>query len=44
MDKPKQCRFCNKDESINHLFFECAVAKYIWCYVSEFLGFEIGTD
>jgi hypothetical protein len=24
------CRFCNSKETINHLFFECALARYIW--------------
>jgi hypothetical protein len=29
LDKPKSCRFCEEDESIAHLFFECIVAKAI---------------
>jgi hypothetical protein len=24
------CSFCNNHESIQHLFFECVLAKYIW--------------
>ncbi len=26
----KLCQFCDKEESIQHLFFECSVAKLIW--------------
>lgn len=26
----KQCLFCALDDSIDHLFFHCPVAKYIW--------------
>jgi hypothetical protein len=29
MSKPAQCVFCDENESINHLFFECVVAKAI---------------
>jgi hypothetical protein len=25
--KPEQCCFCSENESIRHLFFECAVAR-----------------
>jgi hypothetical protein len=44
MDKPKLCRFCEEQESIDHLFFVCVVAKVIWGYASEYLGFEIGSN
>jgi hypothetical protein len=27
-----------------HLFFECVVAKVIWGYVSEFVGFDFGKE
>jgi hypothetical protein len=33
--------FCNENESIAHLFFECVVAKATWAYVCEFLGIDI---
>jgi hypothetical protein len=26
----KTCVFCNKDESIQHLFFKCPLVKNIW--------------
>jgi hypothetical protein len=42
--KSEQCSFCAEKESITHLFFECVVAKVIWGYVCEFLGFVIGVD
>jgi hypothetical protein len=35
---------CEEEESIAHLFFECIVAKAIWGYAYEFLGFEVGTN
>jgi hypothetical protein len=44
LNKPSQCKFCDEHESIAHLFFECVVAKDMWCYVKEFLGINIGTD
>jgi hypothetical protein len=44
LDKPKLCRFCEEQETIDHLFFESVVAKVIWGYASEYLCFEIGSD
>jgi hypothetical protein len=44
MTKPVQCVFCEENESINHLFFECVVAREVWKYVSEYLGYKIGGD
>jgi hypothetical protein len=41
MHKPEECMFCNENESIAHLFFECVVAKATWAYVCEFLGIDI---
>jgi hypothetical protein len=40
--KPSQCRFCDEHENIDHLFFECVVAKTVWGYAKEFLGVNIG--
>jgi hypothetical protein len=42
--KSDQCCLCSEKESIVHLFFECVVTKAIWGFVSEFLGFNIGSD
>ena len=38
------CLFCSEGENINHLFFECVVAKYIWGLVSEHFGTSLGAD
>jgi hypothetical protein len=43
MPKPVHCCFCSENESISYLFLECDIAKAIWCYASDFLGFEIGS-
>jgi hypothetical protein len=32
-DGSKTCCFCHKEETIQHLFFECPFAKVIWCIV-----------
>ena len=34
----KKCCFCNNDESIQHLFFECQVAKFVWNVVFVTFG------
>jgi hypothetical protein len=44
MSKPTQCCFCNDDESISHLFFECAIIKVVWGFVGEYLGFDLGSS
>jgi hypothetical protein len=33
------CQFCSLDESINHLFFTCPMAAYMWSTISTVLGF-----
>jgi hypothetical protein len=37
---PKNCLFCGKNESINHLFFKCPVARYVWGIASCATGFS----
>jgi hypothetical protein len=44
MSKPTHCCFCDEDESISHMFFECTIAKAIWCFAREYLGFDMGND
>ena len=44
MHKPTDCVFCKELEPIDHLFFECIIAKEIWYYVSIFFGFNIGSN
>ena len=34
----KNCLFCGQDESINHLFFKCPLARYVWNIVSVSTG------
>jgi hypothetical protein len=41
MKKPESCCFCGENENIKHLFFECVVARVIWGFISEFLGYDI---
>lgn len=40
----KTCLFCCEHESVNHLFFECVVAKQIWLHISEVLNIECGSS
>jgi hypothetical protein len=42
MNKPECCIFCLDDESIDHLFFKCIVAKHIWQIISDFFGIAQG--
>jgi hypothetical protein len=44
LSKPEHCCFCSEKDSINHLLFECVIAKNVWEYVKDFLGFDIGSD
>jgi hypothetical protein len=44
LDKPVQCSFCNEEETINHLFFECIVARTIWSMMCEMPGCDVGGD
>jgi hypothetical protein len=34
----KRCFFCNIFESIEHLFFDCYMSRYIWSLVSHIVG------
>jgi hypothetical protein len=43
IDDPS-CLFCGEDESIDHVFFECVVARQAWGLVSEVIGFSIGSN
>ena len=40
----KMCLFCSENESVNHLFFDCCVARQCWAVISEILQFEIGMN
>jgi len=34
----KSCTFCSKNESVQHLFFECSRAKCVWSLLAHSLG------
>jgi hypothetical protein len=40
----KTCLFCKDAESVNHLFFECCVARLMWGHVAEITGLPIVND
>jgi hypothetical protein len=44
MNKPECCILCSKTEYINHLFFDCIIAREIWQIISKFLSVSLGTD
>lgn len=33
-----KCLFCDNEETILHLFFECVAAKYVWGIVGNVIG------
>jgi hypothetical protein len=33
-----RCYFCEQDESINHLFFTCPVARVVWGVIAKLIG------
>lgn len=38
------CQFCNEEESIQHLFFNCPMAKLIWNVVIYALNLKLGVS
>ena len=32
------CAFCQEKESVNHLFFDCPVSKYVWSIITYVFG------
>jgi hypothetical protein len=38
------CLFCNENESVHHLLFECVVVRQACEAISQAVGFEIGYD
>lgn len=44
IEKKPYCLFCSEQESIQHLFFDCVVAKKTWKHVSAFFGLPLGDD
>jgi hypothetical protein len=44
LNKPEDCVFCSEPESVQHLFFDCFVARNVWQEVSCFFGKQIGSS
>ena len=44
LEKSHEYVYCSEKESIQHLFFECVVAKQIWKSVSDFFSCSLGAD
>lgn len=42
--KPLDCAFCPENESINHLFFDCIVAKCLWAELADMFKIDIGAN
>jgi hypothetical protein len=38
------CLFCAEAESVQHLFFECCIAKMMWCQLCEICNKVVGAD
>lgn len=38
------CLFCLEFESVQHVFFECVVAKQCWCMISEVVKVKVGDN
>lgn len=36
----KQCLFCDKEETRDHLFFVCSYSAYVWSDVMKKIGKE----
>jgi hypothetical protein len=39
--KPMECSFCREFESVQHLFFDCIVARQVWGLVKEICKFTV---
>jgi hypothetical protein len=37
----KSCLFCCEDETVQHLFFMCAVAKQCWFIIAQILNISL---
>jgi hypothetical protein len=38
------CNFCHKDETIQHLFFDCSFAKIVWRIIHMTFGISPPTS
>jgi hypothetical protein len=37
---PVECKMSGIDESTDHLFFQCAVSQFTWCFFRDVLGWD----
>lgn len=37
-----KCAFCIENETVQHLFFECPMAKFVWSLVAMVVGAQYG--
>jgi hypothetical protein len=44
LNKPETCVFCSCNESVQHLFFDCIVAKLVWNEIADFFGKLVGAN
>jgi hypothetical protein len=44
LNKPETCVFCSEPESVQHLFFDCIVARNVWQKISSFFVFSLGSS
>lgn len=40
----KRCLLCDEEETVDHLFFQCVVAKQMWLNISETIECRCGDD
>jgi hypothetical protein len=40
----KTCLFYKEEEYVQHIFFNCCVAKVMWQFISEISGFPVIID
>jgi hypothetical protein len=39
-DKAQVCKFCEQEESVDHLLFQCPIAIATWCWIRDSLGWH----
>jgi len=38
------CNFCSKSDSVQHVFFDCVVAKQCWCMIYNVVNVKVGDN
>lgn len=38
MIESRKCEFCDNEEGIDHLFFSCSLARFLWNVIGAALG------